>query len=100
MWKIVVFFKTNLTIIWITLIKLICFFKLYLLQDDLLKQAIESMQRMEKTQLEMQSTLTKMVLEQHNVCLSLMALTNAYIEVHKKEHPNVEQFHLSLPSSQ
>ena len=47
-----------------------------------------------------QESLTKIVTEQHNLCLSLMSFTNAFIEVHKNEHPSIEEFHLSLPSLQ
>lgn len=50
---------------------------------------------MEKTQAAIQDALVKMGGDVRDLCLAVMSLTNAYVEVHKKDHPAVANFHLS-----
>ena len=61
---------------------------------------MEVLRSIQQTQVEMRDALVKIAAETHDICVSLMSLTNAYVEVHKHEHPNVENFHLSQSYSQ
>ena len=61
----------------------------------MMSQAIDLLKNIQQTQEKMLETLSKVANAQQNIYTSLISLTNAYIEVHKKEHPSVENFHLS-----
>ena len=66
-----------------------------IIQDRMMVGVLEVLKNIQQNQVRMMDALSKMTVEQHNICTSLMSLTNAYIEVHKGEHPSVENFHLS-----
>ena len=61
---------------------------------------LETLKSIQQNGARLMEALSKMAFEQHNICTSLISLTNAYIEVHKGEHPSVENFHLSQSASQ
>ena len=58
-----------------------------ILKDALVAQVIDAVTGL-------QQTVAQMSAVHHTMCVALVSLTNAFIEVNKEAHPNVENFHL------
>ena len=63
-------------------------------------QGVEALQAIQQSVSGIQQSAAQMAVNQNDLCVTMISLANAYIEVHKKEHPEVEKFHLSQRSSQ